>query len=1479
MDFTDRINLIKSRISKGKFRPVDISKEPVNWNLPGERAKVFEFRQLVERYWATEEQMKTQRFKETGNSSEDWIKRFFETRNWELGVDYVQDKMVEMLECNMSDDEIQEEILELVGYDSIDVIFKLIQDRRKNAQRIRDLKKKKENESINESIFSKRVTGETKKYPHVYGEPSSTSVLSAFGTKIALPAGTERYDNKLYEEFVIPSERSGGDVQVELVPTYRVNEFSRVAFSNIETFNMMQSLVFPVIYERNENVLVCAPTGAGKTNVALLAIMHCVEQYTNVNDKGNLDKDAFKIVYVAPMKALATEIVGKFEKQLKKLGVKTREYTGDMQLSRSEIAETQIIVTTPEKWDVTTRKNDVDLVEKVRLLIIDEVHLLEDERGSVLESIVARTQRQIEMTQKMIRIVGLSATLPNFVDVAEFLNVNVNGMFYFDGRFRPVPLTQKFVGIKGNNKNMVLEEMDVIAFERTCEYLRQGHQVMIFVHSRNATFKGAKKFIQLMREYDCIDLFEVENNWNGKNSRNRQLEELVPNGLGIHHAGMIRGDRLLVEKLFETSKIKVLFCTATLAWGVNLPAHAVIIKGTEIYNPEKGGFVDLGILDVLQIFGRAGRPQYESHGEGIIITRHEKLNFYVSSITHQIPIESKFNNNLVDNLNAEITLGTVSNLNEAINWLKYSYLYVRMRKNPLKYGIRINQNLSQNIENKLIEIIKSSLEYLNKLDMIGIVKEPLSNSNENLSFNVKSLGRIASLYYLKHQTVEIFQNSLKMDMDIKNVLNCLCSSFEFQNIKVRQEEVLELDSIEQNHCLIPVLGGSCSVNGKVNILLQSYISNFHLNSFSLISDTNYIIQNASRLIRSILEISLKRNWASTAEMSLNLAKMIEKRLWLDDHFLFQFRSIKNDYLFKIQKYSFDELLSLSLSDLSNLLNPNQGKIVFNAIHEFPNLFLESEISPISNNVVKVNLKIKTKFTWNDSVHSNSELFWIFAKDSDGLFLYHSEPFYLTKQNFHSVNFVNFFIPIANPKPNEILISVVSDKWLRSGKTLIAEFTIWNSLRNNPNGKIIYFSPLKQIVKDKSRDWKRLNIPMNELRSFSDFDVSQLVLSTPEKWMESIQENQNFNLEFFSSQISLIIIDEIHLLDLNPSVEILISHIHQLQNFNNKIRMIVLSTSLSNVKDVADWLKIPSSNLFNFKPNVRPLPLQVYIQGFDDKNYSTRMNLMNKPIYQAIETYSSSKPTVVFVSSQNQTVATAHELIAHCTINNNYLKVDTEIENVLDNVQDQQLKHVLRFGIGFMHYGLKDNDKRIVRMLFSMNKILVLVLVKGFAWESRFPAHLVIIKGTEYFDSESKCFVDYPLADIHQMMGLAGRPQIDEMSTVVVLVQDIKKSYYKKFLYEPFPLESNLHLHFPKLLLSQVKIGNIKSFKDALALLENSFLANRVLKNPSFYGLKLKSDSNLDSAKKLFLEQLVEKSLDELKANGYVLDGSRIIKAN
>jgi replicative superfamily II helicase len=120
-----------------------------------------------------------------------------------------------------------------------------------------------------------------------------------------------------------------------------------------------------------------------------------------------------------------------------------------------------------------------------------------------------------------------------------------------------------------------------------------------------------------------------------------------------------------------------LVSTATLAWGVNLPAHTVIIKDTKIYNVEQGGFQDIGILDVHQIFGRAGCPQYDSDGHAILLANNKILSRYTTTLVTAQPIDSQFPPRIQDFLNAEIALGTVTTRANAVRWLRYTFWYVR----------------------------------------------------------------------------------------------------------------------------------------------------------------------------------------------------------------------------------------------------------------------------------------------------------------------------------------------------------------------------------------------------------------------------------------------------------------------------------------------------------------------------------------------------------------------------------------------------------------------------------------------------------------------------------------------------------------------------------------------------------------------------------------------------------------------------------
>jgi antiviral helicase SLH1 len=583
------------------------------------------------------------------------------------------------------------------------------------------------------------------------------------------------------------------------------------------------------------------------------------------------------------MKALAAEITEKLGRRLAWLGIRVREFTGDMHLSKSEIVQTQIIVTTPEKWDVVTRKStgDTELVQKVRLLIIDEVHMLHDERGAVIESIVARTERQVESTQSLIRIVGLSATLPNYIDVAEFLKVRLEaGLFYFDASFRPVPLEQHFIGVKGKpGTKKSKENLETTVFEKVREMLKRGHQVMVFVHSRKDTFNTAKTLYQMATDEQCTDIFDPSGHPNYdvaarniRTSKGRELRELFQKGIGIHHAGMARSDRNLAERLFGDGILKVLCCTATLAWGVNLPAAAVIIKGTQLYSSQDGKFVDLGILDVLQIFGRAGRPQFQDTGIGFICTTHDKLSHYVSAITQQQPIESKFSSKLVDNLNAEIALGTVTSISEAVQWVGYSYLFVRMKRNPLTYGIdwaelRDDRQLVQ----RRRKLIMNAARTLQQSQMIIF-------NEETEELRSKDVGRIASQFYVLQTSVEVFNTMMRPNATEADILKMISMSGEFDNIQARDNESEELASLLERGCAPCTIGDRIDpAHIKTNILLQSHISRARIEDFALVSDSAYIAQNASRICRALFMIALNRRWGYQCLVLLSLCKSIEKQ--------------------------------------------------------------------------------------------------------------------------------------------------------------------------------------------------------------------------------------------------------------------------------------------------------------------------------------------------------------------------------------------------------------------------------------------------------------------------------------------------------------------------------------------------------------------------------------------------------------------------
>lgn len=203
---------------------------------------------------------------------------------------------------------------------------------------------------------------------------------------------------------------------------------------------------------------------------------------------------------------------------------------------------------------------------------------------------------------------------------------------------------------------------------------------------------------------------------------------------------------------------------------------------------------------MLQIFGRAGRPQFEDRGLGIIITTHDKLSHYISSMTQQYPIESQFEKHMVDNLNAEISLGTVANIQEAVKWLSYTYLFVRMRKNPLQYGLNWDATHDDpQLGQRRHEIIAIAAKKLHNAQMIVF--------DERTGYLIsKDLGRISSNYYINHQTILVFNKMMHPCMTEADALGMLSMSSEFENIIVRPEEMMEMKKLHgESVCDVKVI--------------------------------------------------------------------------------------------------------------------------------------------------------------------------------------------------------------------------------------------------------------------------------------------------------------------------------------------------------------------------------------------------------------------------------------------------------------------------------------------------------------------------------------------------------------------------------------------------------------------------------------------------------------------------------------------------
>ncbi|MBQ7286555.1 MAG: DEAD/DEAH box helicase [Candidatus Gastranaerophilales bacterium] len=401
--------------------------------------------------------------------------------------------------------------------------------------------------------------------------------------------------------------------------------------------------------QQGKSVVVCAPTGAGKTCIAQSAIHLALE-------KGE------RIFYTTPLKALSNQKYNDFSHQYGEdlVGL----LTGDTTINR----DAQIVVMTTEVFRNmlygTTFGDLKDNLKNVKYVVLDEVHYMNDEsRGTVWEESIIYCPTNIQ-------IIALSATVQNSRQLTDWINTvhSRTELVYTD--FRPVPL--RFFYYDSSKPNTILPLLTPegrlnkkIRPESKYKYFNKKEKIknpttsvvqvlaernmlpaIYFTFSRKKCDENARKCLklELLSKEELIELNNIVDEYIKEYPylENNPQMDMIKSGIASHHAGLLPGWKALVEKLFQKGLIKVVFATETLAAGINMPARTTIISSISKRTDE--GHRTLSANEFLQMSGRAGRRGMDEIGYVVVIgtpfqTPEEVATLATSDAN---PLESKF---------------------------------------------------------------------------------------------------------------------------------------------------------------------------------------------------------------------------------------------------------------------------------------------------------------------------------------------------------------------------------------------------------------------------------------------------------------------------------------------------------------------------------------------------------------------------------------------------------------------------------------------------------------------------------------------------------------------------------------------------------------------------------------------------------------------------------------------------------------------
>ena len=357
-------------------------------------------------------------------------------------------------------------------------------------------------------------------------------------------------------------------------------------------------------------------------------------------------------------------------------------------------------------------------------------------------------------------------------------------------------------------------------------------------------------------------------------------------------------------------KIQVLIATATVAWGVNFPAHLVIVKGTEFYDGKLKRYVDMPITDVLQMIGRAGRPQYDHQGVAMVLVHDIKKGFYKKFLYEPFPVESSLLNVLTDHLNAEIVSGTIQTRQDALDYISWTFFFRRLLQNPSYYEM-------EDVEDEGLNTFLSGVvgKALDQLEMSYCLEQ----DDDGRSIYSTVEGRIASFYYLTHTTLQHLRDTLEADMSTEQMLQTLVDATEFSQLPVRHNED-NINAELAKQCPLKVnIYTMDSPNTKTSLLLQSHFSRLVLPCTDYLTDTKTVMDNAPRVLQAMIDVCAESGWLASTLRVVSILQMCVQARWDTDPDLLTLPHVQHPSLYcNIGIHSLPQLVHKVVGKYENL---------------------------------------------------------------------------------------------------------------------------------------------------------------------------------------------------------------------------------------------------------------------------------------------------------------------------------------------------------------------------------------------------------------------------------------------------------------------------------------------------------------------------------------------------------------------------------